>query len=420
MLYELLTGRVPFDAESAVTIALKHVSERPIPPSELNPEVPPALEAVVMRALEKDPAHRFADADEFIDALQAARAEPTVVAKEVRLEPYPLPGEPFAAEEEDRRSARWWIWLLALLALAALAFGAYTLLNPPTKPVPDVVGDRSAIASQRLQNAGFEVNIETVVNADVPTDRVATQRPQPGDQAEEGSTVTIIVSSGPGQGTVPGVVGDRQGAAEDAMREAGFKTDVRREPSDSVPEGRVISTSPPENSQLEKGRTVVLVVSSGPEQVEVPDVTGRSEDEARSALEDAGLGADVTREESSDEEPGTVLRQDPAAGERVDEGSSVGIVVAEAPPEVDVPDVVDQTEDDARTALREAGFEVRVRRQDVETLDQDGIVQDQSPAGGEQLREGSRVTIVVGRFNPPLDPEPSPTPEGTPTPEPVP
>jgi beta-lactam-binding protein with PASTA domain/predicted Ser/Thr protein kinase len=413
MLYELLTGRVPFDAESAVTIALKHISERPVPPSELNPDVPPALEAVVMRALEKDPARRFADADAFIEALQAARAQPTVVA----LEPYPMPGEPFEAlEEEDRRSRRWWLWLLVLLALVALAIGAYLLLNPPQKEVPDVVGDRSAVASQRLQNAGFEVNIEAVINPDVPKDRVATQRPQPGEMADEGSTVTIIVSSGPGEASVPGVVGERLRVAQRRMQEAGFETDVRRETSDTVPRNRVISTSPPENSQLEKGRTVVLVASSGPEQVEVPDVSGRSEDEARNALEAAGLRAEASQEESTEQEPGTVLRQEPGGGARVDKGSSVAIVVAQAPPEEDVPDVLDEQEDAARAALRDAGFEVRVRREDVETPDEDGIVLDQNPPGGQQLRQGSRVTIVVGRFDPPLDPEPSPTPEATPTP----
>jgi serine/threonine-protein kinase len=417
MLYELLTGRVPFDAESPVTIALKHVSEPPVPPSQVNPAVPPALDAVVMRALEKDPARRFPDADAFIEALQAARAEPTVVA----LEQYPMPGEPFAAlEEEDRRARRWWLWLLILLALVALGIGAYLLLNAPKKPVPDVVGNRSAVASQRLQNAGFEVNIETVINADVPTDRVATQRPQPGEEAEEGSTVTIIVSSGPGQATIPGVVGERRRVAVRRIEQAGFDTDVREENSDTVRRGRVISTSPAENSQLERGRTVVLVVSSGPEQVIVPDVTGKTESQARSDLEAAGLTADVSQEESTDEEPGTVLRQDPASGAEVDKGSSVAIVVAEAPPEVDVPDVVDQQEEDARGALTDAGFRVRVRRETVDTLDQDGVVIDQDPAGGDQLREGSRVTIVVGRFEPPLDPEPSPTAEASPSPEPVP
>jgi beta-lactam-binding protein with PASTA domain len=277
-----------------------------------------------------------------------------------------------------------------------------------------------AVASQRLQNAGFEVNIETVQSDDVPDDRVATQDPQPGEEAEEGSTVTIIVSSGPGQATVPGVVGRKQDVAENMMEEAGFKTDIRREASDSVDEGRVISTQPGENTQLQKGKTVVLVVSEGPEQVSVPDLVGDQEDDARSALADAGLKADVSEEESEDQDPGTVLRQDPGSGKQVDKGSTVKLVVAKAPPAVDVPDVVDQSEDDARQALRDAGFEVRVRRETVDTLDQDGTVIDQDPAGGEQLKKGSRVTLVVGRFEPPLNPEPTATPGETPTPEPTP
>jgi eukaryotic-like serine/threonine-protein kinase len=411
MLYELLTGRVPFDAESPVSIALKHVSEPPVPPSQLNRAVPPALDAVVLRALEKDPSHRFADADDFAAALLQARERPTVV----ELEPYPMPGEPFV--EEEPRDRRRWLWLLLALLLAALAVGAYLLLAPEQRTVPDVVGSRSAVASQRLQNAGFEVNIETVQSDTVPNDRVATQRPQPGEEVDEGSTVTIIVSSGPGQATVPGVIGRRQAVAERMMREAGFETDVRREFSDSAPEGRVISTSPGENTQLEKGRTVVLVVSRGAERVSVPDVVGQSEDGARSALEGAGLRAEVTEEASEDEEAGTVLRQDPGSGQRVEKGSAVTIVVATAPPAEDVPDVVDQERDAAQQALRDAGFEVRVRRETVETLDQDGIVISQDPAGGEQLRRGSRVTIVVGRFEPPLNPEPTPSPEGTATPE---
>jgi len=383
MLYELLTGQVPFDAESPVTIALKHVSEDPVPPSQLNPAVSPALDAVVLRSLEKDPAQRFADADEFAAALMDARDRPTVVAER---EVYPVPAEPLVVEEARR--SRWWLWLLAALALIALAIGAYLLLAPEKKTVPDVVGNRSAVASQRLQNAGFEVNIETVQSDEVPSDRVATQRPQPGEEAEEGSTVTIIVSSGPGMATVPGVAGQKQADAEKAMKDAGFKTDVRKETSDTVKKGRVISTQPGENTQLEKGRTVVLVVSQGPEKVSVPDVVGDTEDDARSTLSDAGLKADVTEEVSEDKDPGTVLRQDPGSGQQVDKGSTVKLVVAKAPPDVEVPDVVDQQRDDAEQALKDAGFEVRVREETVDTIDQDGVVISQDPVDGEKRVRG--------------------------------
>jgi serine/threonine-protein kinase len=417
LLYELLTGRVPFDAESPVTIALKQVTEAPVPPAELNPAVSPALDAVVLRAMEKDPAHRFADAADFIAALEQARDAPTVVtAREMTLEPYPMPGEPFTVLEEGDRRNRWWLWVLALLLLAALAVGAYLLLAPEKRAVPDVVGDTSAVASQRLQNAGFEVDIETVINARVPRDRVATQKPGPGEEATEGSTVTIIVSGGPGEGTIPRVEGLRRAEAEQRLKDAGFKVDVREEESDTVKRGRAIGTSPPENSDLEKGRTVVLTISTGKPRVAVPDVTGKREEAARRVLEDAGLRVDVTEEETEDRDPGTVLSQDPKAGAEVEKGSSVTLTVAKAPPRVEVPDVLDKTEAEARASLQRAGFNVRRVREEVDTPDEDGVVIDQDPPAGEERRKGSRVTIFVGRFTPPLNPEPDTTPTPTPTP----
>src|SRR4051812_25471456 len=134
VLYELLTGRVPFDAESPVSIALKQVSEPPVPPSQLRPGISPALEGVVMRALEKDPARRFASADEFAAALEAARRAP---ARPVRLEP--VAGEPWV-EPEDEAGSRWWLWLLALLLVVAVALGAYLLAAGKKVAVPYVVG----------------------------------------------------------------------------------------------------------------------------------------------------------------------------------------------------------------------------------------------------------------------------------------
>jgi serine/threonine protein kinase len=406
VLYEMLTGRVPFDAESAVTVALKQVSETPVPPRELVPSIPPALDAVVMRALEKDPGRRFADADEFAAALEAARAAPLEV-------PAPLP--PPVEEEvlEERRGRRWWLWLLILLALAAIAVGLYLTLRPEQFEVPNVVGRQSATASQILQNRGFEVEIVQVVNPDVERDRVAAQDPRPHTLAPEGSTVTITVSSGPGEATVPSVQGLPREEAEEQVRAAGFKPRIDEVFSDEVRRGRVIETSPPEGSSIERGSTVTLRVSRGPEQVAVPEVVGESQENARSAIEGAGLRVgEISVRESEDEEPGTVVAQDPAAGQRVEKGSAVDLTVAQEPPDVTVPDVVDQAEDEARATLEDAGFEVRVREQPVTSPEQDDVVLEQAPDAGEQRPRGTRVRIVVGRLEAPT---PTPTPTATPT-----
>jgi len=416
VLYELLTGRVPFDADSAVTIALKQVSEAPTPPSRLNPSVSPALEAVVMQALAKDPARRFQDADGFIAALEDARRAPAAAAGATRVATStgtyppvpPVDDDPvLALEEEDRRSRRWLWWLPALLVVAGAAAGAWFALQPEMRVVPDVVGRQGDTAAQILQNAGFEVNIETVQSETVRENRVATQRPQPTEDAEEGSTVTIVVSSGPGEAAIPDVVGDRRRQAERRIRRARFKVGVERRFSDDVAEGRVIETRPPARSLLERGRTVVLVVSRGVEQVEVPDVTGLDRDEAERLLRENELAIAAVTEETDEEAPGQVLRQDPSPGTEVDRGTTVTVTVAEEPSTVAVPDVVGVDVNTAVEELTSAGFRVRQEMEVVDAPDEDDIVLAQEPGAGQELERGSLVVIVLGEFQPPenLDPD---------------
>jgi beta-lactam-binding protein with PASTA domain/predicted Ser/Thr protein kinase len=406
VLYELLTGRPPFDAESPVTIALKQVSEEPVPPRELNPAVPPALEAVTLRALRKDPAERFQDADGMIAALESALAGGYVET---------VAEDPVAVlEEEDRRNwRRIAVIALILLALAALAIGAWLLLAPDKRTVPDVVGERSGTAAQILQNRGFEVDVVPIRSDTVEEDRVAGQRPEPGTEADEGSLVTIHVSSGPGEAPIPTVAGMPADQAAEELRDAGFEPERRRESSDTVPRGRVIETNPAEGTSVQRGSTVTLIVSRGPEQVDVPDLVGRSRDEAERLLGDAELRAAFTEREDAEAAPGTVLEQDPAPGTRVDKGETVELVVAREPEEVPVPGVIDEEEAAAVRALEDAGFEVNVEETAAETPDEDGIVLEQDPEPDTPRPQGSEVTITVGRFEPEPVPEATETPEGT-------
>jgi serine/threonine-protein kinase len=426
----MLTARLPFEAESAVTIALKQVSEDPVPPRRLNPAISPELEDVVLRAMQKDPARRFADADEFIAALEAVRDMPARPGQAQRTgqvtgvypalvdyqPPPPLP--PYGPYEEER-SGRFWIgMLLALLALAALAFGAYTLLKPERRIVPKVVGLTADVAAAKLNNAGFEVQIQSVRSADRPESEVIRQRPNAGEKADKGTTITIFVSSGPGSAEVPDVAGRPVDDARRAVERRGFKVTIDRVFSDTVPLGRVIETRPAARTPLNLGSTVALVVSRGREKVAVPNVVGQDRADARSALEDAQLQV-VVKEEEADGDPGKVLRQDPAAGTKIAKGETVTIVVSKERSQVDVPDVVGMAVNDALDALTEAGFRPRQETVPVTTPAEDGFVVDQRPQGGVKRKKGSRVTIQVGRFDDSqLNPEGSatPTPTVTPTP----
>jgi serine/threonine-protein kinase len=320
-------------------------------------------------------------------------------------------------EEADRRNLRWLWWLRLLLALIGIGIGAYVLLTPKKVAVPDVVGRRSATAAQILQNEGFEVNVENVRSDDVPADRVTTQRPQPKEEADEGSTVTIIVSSGPGEATIPFVRGSPQDEATKKLKAAGFKVDVRKESNEDVAKGKVIETSPAEGQQLTRGTSVTLVVSRGPQQVQVPDVVGKNRDDAAAQLQDLGLRVSFTEREDATKDPGTVLEMSPAAGSHVDKGATVTLTVAKAPKQVAVPDVAGEQANDAERLLKAAGFTVKRRKRTVDSPEGDDVVLETSPPAGEKRDKGSRVTITVGRFTPEnLDPDPSATATPSPTP----
>ena len=410
ILYESLTGRVPFEGESAVTIALKQVNERPTPPSVYNSAVTPELESVVMRALEKEPSRRFQDADEFISALQAARegvTTPVMVAPPTVVEPppsevYAYPEEPLPPREQRERG-RWWLWLLAVLVAAAGLAAVLLLTGTKQVTVPTVVGADQANAEAKLRQEGFSTDT-TPKTSEQPAGRVIGQDPTGGTKAEKGSTVQLTVSSGPEQVAVPQVVGLTLASAQGRLDNAGLKSGQREENSGTVEQGRVISASPGEGEKVDKGSTVTLVVSSGPKQADVPDVTGRSFDEAQSTLQNAGFKVNRIDKES-DQDPGTVLSQNPKGGTQADAGATVALTVAKEPTQVAVPDVTGEDAPAAVRTLSGQGFEVDQQSRDVNSPEGDNVVIEQSPAGGGKAKKGSKVTIVVGKFNPDLNPE---------------
>ncbi len=411
ILYEMLTGRVPFDGDSPVTIALKQVSEDPVPPRDLVPGIPEDLEAIVMWSLRKDPGERPVDADAMIRALEAVRERIVTGAEPEGTSAF---GAVPAAGEETPRSRAWlWAVLVALLLLGGGAL-AYALTRPAQKTMPLVVGKDLQTATQIISNAGFtgSPDIQRVTSNEA-VDTVIRQNPLAQAKADENATIVLTVSGGPGTAAVPSVDGLSEAAAIKAVRKAGFRPVVRTAPSADVTRGIVIRSSPDAGNQIVRGSTVTIVVSSGPRQVSVPDVVGQSIDDARSTLQSKGFGSSTTEQESTDRKPGTVLSQNPAGGTSVAAGIDVSLVVARAPAQAKVPNVTGRNASDAVSAVQDAGFKVAQRFQTVSDQAQNDTVLRQSPAAGATAKKGSTVTIVVGRFEATTTTTPTvPTPPG--------
>lgn len=356
LLYELLTGRPPFTGDSPVSVAYQHVSETPIPPSQVDPGVPAALDPLVMKALAKDPDDRYQTAADFrSDAERAIAGMPVTSAVPVTDATAMIPGIDDATtteqaagalvpeQDENKRSPWLWVGVGALvLIVAGLALFLGRMLfggNVEQVAVPEVTGQTIAVAETRLSNVGL---------------RLGTTTPTPSDQ----------------------------------------------------PKGQILSQDPTTGTMLAKGQGVNVTVSSGKEQVQVPQLTGLgSVDDARLALTDAKLQLGSVKQQDSDQPEGTVLSQDPAAGTNVDSGSRVNIAVSNG--QVSIPDVVGQSRAQATSTLQNAGFQVQVVEQQDGSVSP-GTVLAQAPVGGNKGRKGSTVTITVATAPPP-SPSPSPT-----------
>jgi serine/threonine-protein kinase len=408
VLYELLTGQVPFEGESPVTVALKQVSVEPTPPSALNPAVTPALEAVVMRSLAKDPAGRFANADEFIAALQQARegiapapafngAPPTQDAAALLVPPVPLDDGVQADGAQRRKRA---LWIAAGVALLAIVAAAALLLLKPAKSgrvtVPNLAGETQAAAVSSLRHEGLVPVVSLAANARVPTGQVVGSTPPGGTIVAKGSHVSVVVSSGPGVIGLPDVNGKSSSEAVKILRNKGFQPTTQSQASESVEKGRVISTNPAAGIEVQVGSPVTVLVSSGPKEVSVPEVTGETQADATATLAAAGLKVSVSKREVAEPAAGTVISQTPGGGTQLKVGGQVTIVVAQALKKVAAPSVVGQSEAQAIATLTSGGFSSNTVSRTVTDPTKVGIVVQQSPEAGHKIAAGATVTIAVG------------------------
>jgi serine/threonine-protein kinase len=431
VLYEMAVGRPPFTGDSPVAVASKHVRDQPALPRAANAAVPPALEAVIMKAMAKDPAARYGSAEElradllrFADgrpveagdpnvtgvmgAAAAGAAATTMVAPTTgRTMAVPAGGVAVVDDREDEARKRRTrnlilLLLLLLLALGVIAYFLFSSLAAGDVTVPNVVGKTSTAATQTLQADHLAVGTTTFRTSNTAKGLVLSTNPAAGTSVSRDSKVNLVISDGPNIPTVqvPNVVGKQLAPAEQALTAANLNYRVVFNNNSTQPVGTVLSQDPAGGSSVKANVRVVLTVSGNQVSVSVPDVIGQSPAAAGSLLSQKGLNVGSQSSAcSSQVGSGLVSSQNPGPNATVMPNTAVNLVISNGPCAT-VPNVIGQTASSAQNNITAAGL-VASTNFDTGCANnaQNGNVDGQDPAAGTQVNNGSTVTISVCQSN---------------------
>ncbi|WP_075004028.1 Stk1 family PASTA domain-containing Ser/Thr kinase [Streptacidiphilus jiangxiensis] len=430
LLYEMLTGAKPHTGESPMHVIYQHLSTDVPPPSERVPGLAEQLDAITLASTSRDASRRPADAVELLAALQHIRrgltpaqldaepgtpgpqGSPTTVLPPVErtsiMDPALLrelpadfvmprheePERPPVVRRRRGGRPRWVLPTGVVLVLAVLLAGLTWALNGGLyTSVPGVLGEPQQTAMQTLQHAGFTVQVTQDFSATVPKGSVIGTDPGPGAHVRKDATVTVDVSKGAQRPTVPTLAGKSVDDAIKALQQAGLAVGSRQQQGDAtIPAGSVVGTDPAAGTQVAANTPVNLIISSGPQPVDLPDVTGESIDQATSDLQQAGFQVRIAPDQVfSDQDAGTVASMSPPAGQS-QQGVTVTLTISKGQQQATVPDVTGLSEKDAQRKLKQAGFKVRSLGF---SLFGTPTVHSQNPGGNGQAALGSTVTIWV-------------------------
>ena len=356
VMYEMLTGQVPFDADTAVSVALKHMQEEPIEPMELNPDIPKAVNDIIMKAMQKDTGLRYQSATEMLNDINMALKRPDgdfvnlrTAGENFETQRFePLEDEEIRTKRNNKKDENKFkkfisnhkvlSFFIGAILLFAIAFGGTALVSKlvfnQDVNLPNFVGMTKEEAQKEADKIKVKLEFEEEFSADVEEGKVISQDPEfkENSKIKEKSTVKLKISKGTELVKVPKVTGMEKEEAVKTLEELGLKVEIKEETSKKVEEGYVINQDIAENKEINAGDTITITVSKGTgiTQVSVPSVTGKTENEARTTLESAKLKVTVNYEEDSSKTEGIVLKQNVESGKKVDEGTTVTITVNKA------------------------------------------------------------------------------------------
>ncbi len=433
VLFELLTGEPPFTGDTPVAVAYQHVREDPRSPSELNPQVTPQLDAIVLKALSKNPANRYQSAAEMRADLVRVRSgqqplAPVVMSEDERtamLNPratgptrrinaagttrYAAPPPPpvqydggYDDDPDRRRGRRVAIGIAAAVVVGLLALTGYLIFGGSSTPqqiaVPSLIGQQVEVARSQLQAAGLRPDIQQVASTVDQRGQVVETDPLAGTQVAAGSRVTLKVGNGPDQAAVPPLTGKTVAEAGPLLTERGLVLGAQTEQStsDSSQVGKILSSTPAAGENVSAGTAVAVVVGKQQATVAVPNVVGQDADDAQKQLQNAGFTVKTTKVDGGTENE--VASTDPAAGAQVAPKSTITLTVFSGDSSsVDMPDVRGDRIDQAQATLAAAGLSsIRVRQESTNDPSELGRVLDQSPSAGKSVSTDDQITLTVG------------------------
>lgn len=432
VLFELLTGDPPFTGDSPVAVAYQHVREEPSKPSDHNATVPASLDAVVLKALSKNPANRYQSAAEMrsdlVRVLSGQRPKAPMImtdderaamldepsATEVaeqgryRTEESPPPDYGYDPRSDRKRRRRWVIALVTAVCVALVALGGWAasswMYDPAAQqePVPGLEGQNIASAMDQAHVEGWKATPQSCPSKPDEVDRVLRQDPPAGTQAvKTNTTITLCVGKGPEQVQVPDLSGLSMDQARDKLEQAGLDLGLSAEYQETEDESQVdkIMSWEHQGETIDKGTTVNVVLGKAVEKTEVPDMTNQNVNTARAYLEGSGFQVEV-RDEDSDRPKGEVLSQDPSGGESVRPNSTVTLVVSNEQ-QVTVPPLTGKSAKEAEQELKKLGWTGSVSETDRPTTDRDmdDKVVGSKPGTGEKIRKNQSVTLFVGDYD---------------------